>query len=86
MEDEVIAEGVDGGDGSEFAVGEVEAGAKGFLEGFFLFAVAHAAEVEVRAIADVALVLIGPADEAVVAIFWFHEWKKCPVRSDLRQV
>lgn len=27
VEDQVIAEGVDGGDGSEFAVGEIEAGA-----------------------------------------------------------
>ncbi len=33
VEDEVIAEGVDGGDGSEFAIGEIEAGAEGFLEG-----------------------------------------------------
>ena len=33
VEDEVIAEGVDGGDGSEFAIGEVEAGAEDFLEG-----------------------------------------------------
>jgi hypothetical protein len=48
-------------DGAEFGLG-----------GFFLFAVATAAEVEVGAIADVALILIGPADEAVVAVFWFH--------------
>jgi hypothetical protein len=33
VEDEVVAEGVDGGDGSEFATGEVEAGAEDFLEG-----------------------------------------------------
>ena len=48
-------------DGAEVGVG-----------GFFLFAVADAAVVEVRAVADVALVFIGPADEAVVTIFWFH--------------
>jgi len=29
MEDEVIAEGVDAGDGGEFPIGEVEAGAEG---------------------------------------------------------
>jgi hypothetical protein len=34
VEDEIIAEGVDGGDGSEFAIGEIEAGAEDFLEGF----------------------------------------------------
>jgi len=34
MEDEVVAEGVDGGDGAEFAVGEIEAGAEGVAEGF----------------------------------------------------
>jgi hypothetical protein len=34
VEDEVVAEGVDGGDGSEFASGEIEAGAEDFLEGF----------------------------------------------------
>jgi hypothetical protein len=34
VEEEVAAEGVDGGDGTEFAVGEVETGAEGFLEGF----------------------------------------------------
>ncbi len=34
VEDQVIAEGVDGGDGSEFAVGEIEAGAEGVAEGF----------------------------------------------------
>ncbi len=34
VEDQIIAEGVDGGDGSEFAIGEVEAGAEDFLEGF----------------------------------------------------
>lgn len=34
VEDQIIAEGVDGGDGSEFAIWEVEAGAEDFLEGF----------------------------------------------------
>ncbi len=33
VEDQIVAEGVDGGDGSEFAVGEVEAGAEGVAEG-----------------------------------------------------
>ena len=47
-------------------------GAKFGVGGFFLFAVADSAEVEVRAVADVRLVLIGPADEAVVTVFRFH--------------
>ena len=34
VEDEVVAEGVDGGDGGEFAIGEIEAGAEGFAGGF----------------------------------------------------
>jgi len=34
VEDQIVAEGVDGGDGSEFAFGEVEAGAEGVAEGF----------------------------------------------------
>jgi hypothetical protein len=34
VEDQVIAKSVDGGDGTEFALGEIEAGAEGFLEGF----------------------------------------------------
>ena len=34
VEDQVIAEGVNGGDGSEFALGEVEAGAEGVAESF----------------------------------------------------
>lgn len=56
-------------DGAEFCVGL-----------FFLFAVADAAEVEVRAIADVALVVTGPADKAVIAViavFWVHGRRKC---------
>ena len=34
MEDEVIAEGVDSGDGGEFPIGEVEADAEGIAQGF----------------------------------------------------
>ena len=34
VEDEVVAEGVDGGDGGDFSVGKVEAGAEGVAEGF----------------------------------------------------
>jgi hypothetical protein len=34
VEDQVIAEGVDGGDGSEFAIGEIEANAEGVAESF----------------------------------------------------
>ena len=34
MEDEVIAEGVDSGDGGEFPIGEIEAGAEGIAQGF----------------------------------------------------
>jgi hypothetical protein len=33
MEDEVIAEGVDSGDGGEFPIGEIETGAEGIAEG-----------------------------------------------------
>jgi hypothetical protein len=39
---------------------------------FFLFAVEAAAVVEVRALADVALVFVGPADEATITIFGLH--------------
>ena len=48
-------------DGAEFGVA-----------GFLGFGVADAGEVEVGAVADVAGVLIGPADEAVVLVFRFH--------------
>jgi hypothetical protein len=34
VEDEVIAEGVDGGDGSDATVREIETGAEGVAEGF----------------------------------------------------
>jgi hypothetical protein len=34
VEDEIVAEGVDCGDGGKFAIGKVEAGAEDFLEGF----------------------------------------------------
>lgn len=33
MKDEVVAKGVDGGDGTDTSVGEVESGAEGILEG-----------------------------------------------------
>ena len=73
-----VTGGADGGFGRCFAFGETvgdfvaDHGAEFGVGGFFLVAVADAAEVEIRAVADVALVLIGPADEAMVAIFWFH--------------
>ena len=34
VKDQIIAEGVDGGDGSEISVGETEADAEDFLEGY----------------------------------------------------
>ena len=34
VEDQVVAEGVDGGDGTDATVGEIEAGAEGVAEGF----------------------------------------------------
>ena len=49
-------------DGAELSVG-----------GFFLIAVTGAAEVVIWAIADVALVLIGPADEAMITVFGFQD-------------
>lgn len=73
-----VAGGADGGLGEGIAFGEAmgdfvaDDGAEVGVGGFFLIAVAHAAEVDVRAVADVALVLIGPADEAMVTVFWFH--------------
>jgi hypothetical protein len=33
VEDEVVAEGVDGGDGAEFAVGQLQSDAEGVAEG-----------------------------------------------------
>ena len=50
-------------------------GAKFGVGGFFLIAVTGAAEIEARAIADVALVFIRLADEAVIAVFRFHDWR-----------
>jgi hypothetical protein len=47
-------------------------GTEGGVGLFLLFTVADTAVVEVWAVADVALVLVGPADEAVVAVFGFH--------------
>jgi hypothetical protein len=49
-------------DGAEFCVG-----------GFFLFDAADAAAVEIRAIAHARPLPVGPADEAVVAAFGFHD-------------
>ena len=34
VENQIIAEGVDGGDGCEFSIGEIEAGAEGIAQGF----------------------------------------------------
>ena len=34
VEDQIIAESVDGGDGSKFAIGKIEASAEGVAEGF----------------------------------------------------
>ena len=54
-------------DGAEFGVGV-----------FLAVAVAAAAVVKIRAVADIALVLVGPADEAVITVFRFHEVRtKC---------
>ena len=73
-----IASGADGGSWKGFAFGEAvgdfvaDDGAEVGVGLFFLLAVADAAEVEVRAVADVTLVLIGPADKAMVAVFGLH--------------
>jgi hypothetical protein len=34
VEDEVVAEGMDSGDGTEFSLGEIEADAEGIAQGF----------------------------------------------------
>jgi hypothetical protein len=79
-----IAGCADGGFGKHFAFGETEGdfvaddGAEISVGGFFLFAVADAAEVEIRSVADVTLVFIGPADETVIAVFWFHDGEEVP--------
>lgn len=72
------AGGADGGLGKRLAVG----GSKGDLVAddgaevgvgvFLAVAVTAAAIVEIRTVADVALVLSGPADEAVVTVFRLH--------------
>ena len=73
-----IAGGTDGGHGESLAVGGAvgdfvaDDGAEYGVGVFLAVAVADAAIVEIRAVADVALVLIGPADEAVVTVFRFH--------------
>jgi hypothetical protein len=77
-----IAGGADGGSWEGFAVVEAvgdfvaDDGAEVGVGGFFLIAVTATAVVEVRAIADIALVILGPADESVIAVFWFHEQMK----------
>ncbi len=73
-----VAGGADGWGGEGFAfiepVGDFVAddGAEIRVGLLLLISMAAAAVVEVRAIADVALVLIGPVDEAVITVFWFH--------------
>lgn len=74
-----VAGGSDGWRGKRLALAEAVGdfvahdGAEVGVGLFLLFAVTDTAEVEVRAIADVALILIGPADEAVITVFWFHD-------------
>jgi hypothetical protein len=73
-----VAGGADGWGGEGFAffepVGDFVAddGAEIGVGLLFLISVAAAAVVEVRAVADVAQILIGPADESVITVFWFH--------------
>ncbi len=40
---------------------------------FLLVTVADASKVEIRAVADVTLVFIGPTHKAVIAVFGFHD-------------
>jgi hypothetical protein len=65
-----------GGEGFAFieSVGDFVAddGAEVGVGLLLLISMAAAAVIEVRAVADVAQVLIGPADESVIAIFCFH--------------
>lgn len=74
-----VAGGADGGSGEGFAVVEpvgdfvADDGAEFGVGLFLLISMTAAAVVEVRAIANVALVLIGPADESVITVFWFHD-------------
>jgi hypothetical protein len=76
-----VATGADGWWRDWFTPGEAvgdlvsDDGAELGIGALFLVAVGDSAKVEVRAVADVALVLFGPADEAVVAVFRFHEWR-----------
>ena len=76
-----VSGGADGGGGEGVTFGEAvghfvaDDGVEFGIGGFLLVAMANAAEIEIRAIADVALVLIGPADEAVVTVFRFHGGK-----------
>jgi hypothetical protein len=74
-----VAAGADDGNGDGLTQGKTvshlvaDDGAELGIGGFFRVAVADSAEVEIRAVPDVSLVLIGPADEAVVAFFRFYE-------------
>ena len=73
-----IAGGADGGIRECFAFGEAvgdfvaDDGAKIGVSILFVIAVADTAKIKVRAIADVALILIGPADKTMVTVFGFH--------------
>lgn len=73
-----IPGGADGGFGEHLALGGAmgdfvaDDGAEFGVGVFLADAVADAAEVEVGAVADVALVLVGPADKAVITVFRFH--------------
>jgi hypothetical protein len=73
-----VAGGADGRLGEDLALGDsvgdlvADDGAEVGVGVFLAVAVAAAAVVKIRAVADVALVLIGPADKAVVTVFWFH--------------
>lgn len=74
-----VAGGADGWRGKRLALAEAVGdfvahdGAEVGVGLFLLITVAAATVVEIRAIADVALILIGPANEAVITVFWFHD-------------
>jgi hypothetical protein len=84
-----ISGGTNGWIGEGFAFGEtvsdfvVDDSAEIGVGGFFQLALAAATVLEIRAVADVALILIGPTDEAVITVrlrvampgqvFWFHD-------------
>ncbi len=74
-----VAGGSDRGIGEGIAFGEAMGdfvandGAEVGIGLFFLVTVAAAAVVEIRAVANVALVFIGPTHKAVIAVFWLHD-------------